>query len=314
MQCAKMINVEGRLLPCGQCINCRINKQRIWACRMQLEALSYKWSVFVTLTYAEEHAVRVAPDDMRTTLSPDELYKFIRRLRRNYTAYPKFRYCAVGEYGAVENGERAHYHLVLFGPGVDCVNAVEKSWAKGFVQVAQFTQDRAAYVAQYTLKKMTAADDRRLLGRWPEFFRASRNPGIGCRAIKWLHYLQTQPTGLEQLVQQKDVFNSVRLGGRIWPLGRYMKVKLRESIGLPSCAREREEFFAQFEQHKKWGKAYLMPEAEQSYPPLDMLESYSSLMRQKERYLESKDQETEGEKKAARQKRRQINFEGRPKI
>ena len=42
-------------LPCGQCLNCKLNKAKEWAVRCVLEASLYDENFFVTLTYDDEH-------------------------------------------------------------------------------------------------------------------------------------------------------------------------------------------------------------------------------------------------------------------
>lgn len=42
------------LLPCGQCISCRLEYSRQWAIRCMLEASQHEFNYFLTLTYAEE--------------------------------------------------------------------------------------------------------------------------------------------------------------------------------------------------------------------------------------------------------------------
>ena len=47
---------EGRyiLLPCGQCMECRINKAREWSVRLVHEAKMHERSSFLTLTYNDD--------------------------------------------------------------------------------------------------------------------------------------------------------------------------------------------------------------------------------------------------------------------
>ena len=42
-------------LPCGQCIGCRLEKQRQWAIRIVHEALLWDENMFITLTYNDEN-------------------------------------------------------------------------------------------------------------------------------------------------------------------------------------------------------------------------------------------------------------------
>ncbi|AXL14887.1 replication initiator protein [Microviridae sp.] len=167
------------------------------------------------------------------------------------------RYVAVGEYGS--ETWRPHYHLVLFGHGLEIEPVVNDAWSEksgeqtGFSQVSEMTFDRAMYIAHYTVKKITQQGDPHLKGRLPEFSRWSK--GMGLPAISWLadtmgksiKYPEDSLTTdgpqfgeygpMLRLIG--DVFNTVRIEGRILPLGLYMRRKLRESLGLSQNARER---------------------------------------------------------------------------
>lgn len=44
-----------KMIPCGQCISCRLNKSRDWANRVMLEASEFKHNYFITLTYSDEY-------------------------------------------------------------------------------------------------------------------------------------------------------------------------------------------------------------------------------------------------------------------
>lgn len=80
---------------------------------------------------------------------------------------------------------------------------------------------------------MTKKEDARLAGRHPEFSRQSRRPGVGAPAVadlaleieKWV-----TPTDLV------DVPMAVLHGKSPLPLGRFMRNKLRLSLGLPEGA------------------------------------------------------------------------------
>ncbi len=157
-----------------------------------------------------------------------------------------FRYFACGEYG--DKTERPHYHLILFGPGLDVEPYVAKSWKDedtkepmGFTQVAELNADRAAYIAQYTTKKMTKIGDNRLGHRHPEFARMSMRNGIGFPAIGWLANQMSTKNGMAAMALYGDVWNSVRIDGKIWPLSSYLRRKLRDALGVSQDPEIREE-------------------------------------------------------------------------
>ncbi len=59
-QCLKTMQIKDykgdpQRVPCGQCINCRLEKARQWAVRCVHEAQLYAQNCFITLTYSDEH-------------------------------------------------------------------------------------------------------------------------------------------------------------------------------------------------------------------------------------------------------------------
>lgn len=196
---------------------------------MILEALSHEHSCFVTLTYNDESL----PDG--GTLVPSDAQKFLKRLRKAIHPH-KIRYYLVGEYG--DRTFRPHYHLCLYGLSVEHTQIIADAWSLsgapiGHVVVGSLTFESAAYVAGYVTKKMTSADDPRLGGRHPEFARMSLNPGIGARAMDSVAELLYTKHGSRELAELGDVPGVLRHGDKSFPLGRYLKRKLREKMGIP---------------------------------------------------------------------------------
>ncbi len=71
----------------------------------------------------------------------------------------------------------------------------------------------------------------------------SNRPGLGAYAIPWLADQHRTRLGARELVNQGDVFTSIRLYGKIWPLGQYLRKKLRDELGVPQSALERSNHF-----------------------------------------------------------------------
>ena len=204
-----------------------------------MESYFHPYSTFGTLTYDETHLPSV--DGLPVLWKPD-IVEFTEKLRYQTRHIKPLRYFIVGEYGT--ETWRPHYHYILFGlDPVQAEQAMSVAWPKGFHQVAPLNFDRALYTAQYCLKKMTKPDDEKLQGRMPEFSRMSK--GIGSPAIGWLadqmgkRFINERGEYGPALKMQGDVFNTVRIEGRVMPLGRYMRRKLREALGLAEDARER---------------------------------------------------------------------------
>jgi len=226
MRCIRPFRYEFGEYGCGQCMPCRINKRREWTARIVLESRCHEANSFVTLTYAKEfYPGQLVPRDMKL---------FLRRLRRR-VAPKQVRYFGVGEYG--DKSLRAHYHIALFGLGMEAESDIRDSWCDadsgnmlGWVHVGDLNHDSAQYIAGYVCKKMTAKTDPRLEGKYPEFARMSLRPGVGRPACA---VVAAALSGHSATVAtcSLDVPGVVRIDGKKMPIGRYLKRGLREEMG-----------------------------------------------------------------------------------
>lgn len=223
-------------VPCTHCMPCRYNRRRLWQNRLLLESMKHAESCFLTLTYDDKHLPAGG------TLVPRDVQLFMKRLRKKirdediYLAgdgepwFRKIRYYFVGEYG--DNSLRPHYHAALFGVSPFHTQLVQEAWGKGHVMLGDLTPHSAQYIVGYVTKKMTAKDDPRLNGRYPEFARMSLRPGIGAVAIDDIAAVIKSPFALQSLLDDGDVPNALKIGGRSLPLSRYLRKKLRQVIGV----------------------------------------------------------------------------------
>jgi len=231
MLCKKPYRQGVAEFGCGNCLPCRINYRDLWTMRLLMESQSYAVDecLFVTLTYDQENVPR------NGSLQPRDLALFLKRLRKRI-APKRLRYYGIGEYG--EQGERPHYHLILFG--VRSLDAVRESWAKGLVHVGTFSEQSAAYVTGYVTnfrKGRTELEKERLGGRYREFASISRRPyGLGAAAMGRVASVLLTKDGSRAVVTNQDAPSHLRVGKRKWPLGRYLRRKLREEAGIPQSA------------------------------------------------------------------------------
>lgn len=199
-----------------------------------LEAAENSDNAFLTLTYDNEHL----PSD--GSLDPRHLQLFMKRLRRKWKQ--KIRFFGCGEYGDIT--ERPHFHIALFGmpscqnhqtqfssTGMRCCaicQSIQTLWPYGQIFLGTLTEQSSAYIAGYVTKKMTSKDDARLKGRYPEFARMSLRPGIGAGMMD-----EVASTLMQHKLDEKleDVPSTLRHGNKQWPLGRYLKRRLRTRIG-----------------------------------------------------------------------------------
>lgn len=246
--CQNPTYIKRMLMPCGQCMACRLRRKREWTHRIMLEASLHSQNCFATLTYSDEEL----PIDL--SLDPRHLQLFWKRLRfRHGEGGRRLRYYSVGEYGT--HTIRPHYHAIIFGHHAcvfgttqarriiefgrccDPCHAIQRAWPHGNVFVGQVERASAAYVSGYVTKKLADDDDERYGGLHPEFSRMSKRPGIGAR------YIPEVASKLLELPQHvldniPDVPNALRHGGKPWPLGRYLTRLLRAQIGRPKEAPE----------------------------------------------------------------------------
>ena len=210
-----MYNPKVMLIPCGQCIGCRIKQREDWTTRIELEARDYPkeqvW--FITLTYDDDHVPGMIvktgeimrkvqyiwkpgekrPESVQTLLYPD-IQKFLKRLRKAYRG--KLRYFVAGKYG--EQTARPHYHMILYGwqptdlehlykiqhNGYFTSKWLADLWGMGQIQIAQAVPETYRYVAGYVTKKMYNIDGQKAntyykLGQQKPFACMSLKPGLG---------------------------------------------------------------------------------------------------------------------------------------
>lgn len=196
-----------------------------------LEATQHASNSFVTLTYADDKLPRDG------NLDPTELQRFFKRLRKK--SGKTLRYFACGEYGS--RTARPHYHVALFGQAncergrttyrangkcCEVCDTIMATWGQGAVDVAPLETGSASYVAGYVSKKWTRGNSD--TNREPEFTRMSLRPGLGLNVMHDLASTLLQYDLHKELI---DVPLALTHGTHEWPLGKYLRRKLRSYIG-----------------------------------------------------------------------------------
>lgn len=201
--------IEYDVIPCGQCIGCRLEHSRQWADRCMIEASQHKFNWWLTLTYDDDHLPsgtylndETGETGISHSLNKRDVQLFIKRLRN---AGFHFKYFGCGEYG--DFSSRPHYHLLIFSDNMQLhdltfykragdyllynSDTISDFWRVqkpkgqpverlGFVVVAQVSYKSCAYTARYVCKKLTGSKaqvyhDYNLL---PEFAMMSSRPAI----------------------------------------------------------------------------------------------------------------------------------------
>ena len=231
--------------PCGNCRACRRNKAREWGYRAYVESLSYDNSIFLSLTYDDEH-LPISKKGF-PTLRKEHTQTFWKDFRY-YVG--KCRYLLSGEYG--DKTHRPHYHAIVFGVSLDNPVFYDKfysprkkawiarckAWDKGEVCIGDVTIGSCQYCAKYVVKRKTGRVGRAYYERYgiePEFSTMSRRPGLG------YDYLREN----EVLIKRRGY---LMLKGHKLPLSRYFIDKLYDKE-----SDEYEEF--KIERHDKMVQA-----------------------------------------------------------
>lgn len=168
---------DGYIVPCGQCIACRLNYAKFWSIRMMQELKKHDAACFATLTYDGEHYEELLDDQGIARLCKKDLQDFWKRLRKKRSV----RYFCCGEYG--DQFGRPHYHAIIYGVSPQEHDLIEESWQNGQVKLGTVTPDSCNYVAKYMTKKLRGKSLEAKLSEDPdfqnEFVLMSRRPGIG---------------------------------------------------------------------------------------------------------------------------------------
>lgn len=169
-----------RIIPCGQCEKCKLDKSAEWQTRAFCEEKATKEPViFITLTYNDKHL----PKDGKC--KKEEMQKFIAKFRESERRQGRIiRPMHAGELGPTTN--RAHYHAAIFGAKIEDLEyyktqdngeilykskRIQKMWGKGFITIGTVNNGAAGYVAKYTAKKRNNGNG--------EYLETPRRPGLG---------------------------------------------------------------------------------------------------------------------------------------
>ena len=212
---SRKINIEEALkgftyevieIPCGNCINCRLDYSKDWANRCTFEAQQHEFNWFLTLSYDDEHIVK--GEFGNGTLVSEHYTAFMKALRQKFER--KFGFKGVKMFGCGEYGEisgRPHLHILLFNcPLPDLIDKfpdgkgglsrhfdsrgvpylfsqfVKDLWPYGFITIADCNWNTSSYVSQYVLKKQKGKEGKKFykkLGIEPPFIRMSNGIGLG---------------------------------------------------------------------------------------------------------------------------------------
>ncbi len=211
------------IVPCGKCPKCLRKRQNEWVFRLAQEQSISNSACFLTLTYEDKY-LPISPNGY-PTLKPDDLTKFLKRLRYYNKSSKKIRYYAVGEYGTKR--KRPHYHLIAFNINQSTIqhhDRIQNIWGLGTVDVAKSEGASQRYTLSYIMdsswRPSGIHDDRT-----PQFARQSKNLGINFLTPETINYYR-----------QRKLRAIVLPGGNFTSMPRYYAQKIFKKHELRTMA------------------------------------------------------------------------------
>lgn len=236
-------------LPCGKCIECRLDYARQWAIRCVHEASTWENNIFLTLTYSEENLKsdrlilkdfqefiqklrdKILADYLKEKSITKEQWKTVSKTERK-EIYGKIRisYFVTGEYG--DKTKRPHWHAIIFNyrptdatygyttANNDIVHyseTIDNLWKNGRSEFGSVTMDSAGYCARYAAKKLSHGRDQE--HNYNPISKKSSKYAIGRR---WLekNYQDVFSNGKLLLIQKNETITA--------PIPRYYERWLKK--------------------------------------------------------------------------------------
>jgi len=229
-----------RLVPCGKCSECLNVRSKLYALRCLMEAREHKEVCSLILTYDNDHL----GDNV---LNYDHVTTFFKRLRdyvsRRY-GVKGLKFFTCGEYG--EKRGRMHWHMMIFGWKPDKEREefdfyeslsqkkqrtkslkLQKFWEQGYVDVADFDEMHAFYIARYVQKKFVKGSDLDSTIRQSMREKKYCSPGLGNE-----YFFKHMKTFLRE--------GKIEVSGYLYPIPRCFKDLMKKLVS------EDEEFQTEY--------------------------------------------------------------------
>lgn len=207
----------GLLVPCGICIQCRLERRELWVTRLLHESLKWDSAIFLTLTYDDDHVPYLNDNDnsdLNQTLRKKDLQNFFKRLRKNSSGR-KIKYFACGDYGG-DTG-RPHYHAIIFGfsNSKEDREIIKASWA--YCQWENLGKGTFGTVNQKSIRYVVSYIERVIKGKWEvEAYGECERP----------FNIVSQGMGKDYAIQNKETLeenNYVSIQGKKKSVPRYYR-------------------------------------------------------------------------------------------
>lgn len=156
----KKIYNKWQMLPCGDCMGCRVDSLLLWQARCNTEYIKYR-SAFVTFTYDDLH-LPYNSGALLPTLRKLDFHKYMDNLKHKVKKLPFLGQGCTKNYSFFGNGEygdsfaRSHYHVLFFGLDyADCRKLFIDTWKNGSIKCLPVLSGGIRYVVDYMTKNLS---------------------------------------------------------------------------------------------------------------------------------------------------------------
>lgn len=208
-------------LPCGRCLNCISERQKLLADCFEYEYRQKGCGSFITLTYDDYYHVKNAPHitpDGIASLNKRDAQKWLMRLRSfiidkkldSEYCSKDFKYMLCGEYG--DQTQRNHFHCVITGISYRLIDGLlEHTWKYGLTDSGEVKAGGVRYITKYMEKQVKGSSARMLYddnGLERPFLLKSKGLGYG------LFFEQ------EEFIRKTHCYKNI--AGKVRPLPSYI--------------------------------------------------------------------------------------------
>ena len=262
---------DTQVVPCGKCVQCKINDQNEYVQRCLNAASDYGNVWFVTLTYNNDSVPVNEEGELiedtgeivsHLTLNREDIKKWKKRVKiryeRQYGKRLNLKYIICGEYGPQTH--RPHYHGMFFGLDSGAARMLEEDWNTNygftvFKYIPTFTVDgsnQVEKVSKYCSKycvKVNELEDESVINQLVQKPRKMTSQGLGVPSVEKLFFLQryylckdlfeydeNKPQSTLTNKQQKQLLDEIKKRRKVSKLPTYLIKKMfyyKDSFGKP---------------------------------------------------------------------------------
>lgn len=200
--CTNPLILADKIVPCGKCYSCQMNRRSELALRNQIELYYSDSAYFITLTYDDNYIIQLPCINDLYIPTYDHIQKYLKSLRKYFSnKNTTLRFFLCHEYGSLSF--RPHYHLILY---FDKFHKLKNSffqsfWKYGFTKTDSACPATIHYMSKYICKAFRNCPSPRL----PAWLCAKFARGVSFITYKFLCDLYSSNVDLSFLSKEQII-------------------------------------------------------------------------------------------------------------